>query len=234
MSGRASLTVAIGLAVASSVVTLEAGARDFRVDDIPNGQVKKCRNCHLADDGKSFTPFGSDARLYLEGNVPTDKMHVNWQKLYARDSDADGWTNGEELGDPTGAWTPGQPNPKGPTSNPGDELSVLPPVCNNGKLDAKEPCEGTMMSKTLCSEANMGDGVLKCTDKCMFDTSGCSNPVGAGGGTGIEDSGGGCNASGVDARKADDDDACGVGWVIALGATLALRSRGNDARRSRG
>ena len=224
----------VGLTVSTS-----ASARDFRVDDIPNGAVKKCRNCHLDDDGKSFTPFGSDARLYLEGNVPTEKMHVNWQKLYARDSDADGYTNGQELADPTGVWTPGQPNPKGPTSNPGDDASVLPPICNNGKLDPHEPCEGAMMSVTNCSELNAGDGVLACTAQCQFDKSGCSNPGAAGGAASFDDSGAGCvvsvsNPSSEERAGTGNRGALGVDavWIIALSVVAARRAKGSAARHS--
>jgi len=86
---------------------------------IPNGAVYGCNNCHLPDFSAK-TPFGLD---YKNNNK-------TWSStLAALDSDADGYTNGEELQDPNGTWVRGQPAPGNPdlVSNPGDSESVPPP-----------------------------------------------------------------------------------------------------------
>jgi hypothetical protein len=54
-----------------------------------------------------------------------------WAAICLLDSDGDGRTNGEELGDPGCKWRPGQASPPGPCSNPGIKdkaVVVSPPV----------------------------------------------------------------------------------------------------------
>jgi hypothetical protein len=83
---------------------------------IPNGAVYGCNNCHLPDFSAK-TPFGLD---YKNNNK-------TWSStLAALDSDADGYTNGEELQDPNGTWVKGQPQPGNSAlvSNPGDATSI--------------------------------------------------------------------------------------------------------------
>lgn len=170
----ASTTVA--LVVASATIAAPVQARPFRVDEIPNGSAKKCLNCHTDDSGKFFTDFGSDARTTLTGAGPVSDQHVSWQGLFARDSDYDTFTNGIELGDPTGAWSVGQPDPPGLTYNPGDPDSHPPGVCGNGVLEPDEECEGDEMAATDCAEitdAFYGSGPLTCADGCKFDRSAC-------------------------------------------------------------
>lgn len=81
------------------------------VSQIPNGATFSCANCHVDPaGGGTRTPFGNDF---------ANNSHLWNSTLAARDSDADTYSNGVELGDPTGAWRPGQPNPAGPVYNPG-------------------------------------------------------------------------------------------------------------------
>jgi hypothetical protein len=164
------------LVPAIALFTAPAAARPFRVSDIPNGQKNTCLNCHGDTKGSTRTEFGSDAQNFLDGIGMVQTQHVNWTPLCPLDSDGDGWTNGKELGDPDCTWKAGDPNPNAYVFNPGDESSHPLPVCNNGKLDADEPCEGSMMSKTECAEEGAGDGQLGCTEKCQFDYSNCSMP----------------------------------------------------------
>ncbi len=107
-------------------ITLEADARAVRPGLIPNGFVFNCATCHISPGGGGpRTPFGEDVRpLVLSGQTNF------WSPELAEiDSDGDGFTNGQELGDPEGAWEPGDPSP-GDTanvSNPG-VFSSVPPV----------------------------------------------------------------------------------------------------------
>ncbi|MCZ7602594.1 MAG: T9SS type A sorting domain-containing protein [Melioribacteraceae bacterium] len=98
-------------------------ARSFRVNEIPNGNVNTCANCHVSSlGGGPRNAFGTE----VENNfldVPGASGHVLWgSQLAALDSDGDGFTNGEELQDPNGTWTTGSSQPGNPefVTNPGD------------------------------------------------------------------------------------------------------------------
>jgi hypothetical protein len=88
-------------------------ARDFRVNQIPNGHVNSCANCHVsAGGGGTRNPFGNAVFARTGGSSA-----AFWSLALATlDSDGDGFTNGEELGDPDGD---GQAVPGAPVTNPG-------------------------------------------------------------------------------------------------------------------
>ena len=102
---------------------------------IPNAYVStaqgSCTNCHRSPEGgDTLTLFGQDVYATLEGRRP------DWSALYYLDSDGDGQTNGQELGDPCGAWIRGEPAPRDTDiSNPTDAtlISADPatPVCDD-------------------------------------------------------------------------------------------------------
>jgi uncharacterized repeat protein (TIGR03803 family) len=76
---------------------------------VPNGSVASCSTCHTS--GFGFNPFGQA----FNANQRT------WNALLAcLDSDGDGLTNGQELGDPDGT---GTPTPGAQITNPGDPHS---------------------------------------------------------------------------------------------------------------
>lgn len=80
---------------------------------VPNGNTFSCSTCHVS---------GSTSRNAF-GSAFANNGHV-WNATLARaDSDRDGYTNGEELGDPSGTWTTRDANPSGPVYNPGDSGS---------------------------------------------------------------------------------------------------------------
>lgn len=210
---------------------LDASARSFRVNDIPNGTVNGCLNCHTDMSGTSFTPFGSDVRSHLVGTGTVDTRHVDWSAaLCNRDSDGDTYSNGVELGDPNCTWTAGSPDPSGAVFNPGDPGSFPSPVCGNGKLDFGEQCDGMLLSMTNCTDLGMGTGTLSCTSDCMFDTTACSThhlgSTGAGGGSGSGNSGGGCAMSSTSASTTDP-------WAVAGVTALALACAVTSRRRAR-
>jgi len=106
-----------GLAVGSAVYT--------NPKLVPNlGNVlggNECQVCHVGSQGGSpLNPFGETVKAHLNSNRQPD-----WSAIWKLDSDGDGYTNGEELGDPKGQWTPGMPNPGSPATitHPGDRAS---------------------------------------------------------------------------------------------------------------
>ena len=99
-------------------------ARGFRVNQIPNGTVNRCANCHVNPAGGGpRDPFGK-----MVGSRFLDASgNVLWgPELALLDADGDGFPNGLELQDRFGQWRPGDPAP-GRTdlvSKPGDPNSL--------------------------------------------------------------------------------------------------------------
>lgn len=99
-------------------------ARDWRVGQIPNGEKFSCANCHVDPQGGGLR---NDFGKLVETRVSPGGHEEFWNSTLAfQDSDGDGFTNGQELGDPNGTWRPGQPNPgnSSSVSNPGDPNSI--------------------------------------------------------------------------------------------------------------
>jgi len=159
-------------------VAATAEARPFRVNDIPNGSKFGCLNCHGNTKATYNTDFGSDARNYLIPGGAISGQHIDWTPLCPLDSDRDGWTNGQELGDPECVWKAGDTNPKGSLTNPGVYESAPPPVCGSGVLEANEACDGDLFAETNCASLGAGEGTLGCTAECEFDYSGCAEAPG--------------------------------------------------------
>ncbi len=121
------LTLLLTAVLIASLVVYQAGSRDFRVAQIPNGSTNACANCHVSPaGGGTRNNFGQtiENAFLVNGNVMWDAS------LAQLDSDNDGFSNGTELQDPTGAWRTGQPNPgiTANVSNPGDPTSTPPPT----------------------------------------------------------------------------------------------------------
>lgn len=101
-------------------------ARSKRVNQIPNGKKNDCVTCHISDTNDGLNPFGQQ----IYNNFLTSKNssgNVIWNAaLAALDADGDGYTNGQELSDPNGAWVTGQSNPGNidNVSNPGQAGSI--------------------------------------------------------------------------------------------------------------
>ncbi|MBK7866589.1 MAG: T9SS type A sorting domain-containing protein [Ignavibacteriales bacterium] len=119
------LSLIVIFVIAGGII-FQLGSRSFRVTQVPNGSKFSCANCHIS-------PGGGDARnsfgLEVQANFLVND-DVTWNSsLASLDSDADGFSNGTELQDPTGAWRIGQPNPgvQAEVTNPGDPTSKPSP-----------------------------------------------------------------------------------------------------------
>ena len=158
--GRSAIIFVLFLTVLGSAV--DAEARSGRQNQVPHGSQFGCDVCHTPAGG--LNDFGFDSFDYTNGGT------VDWSGLAPLDSDRDGYTNGQELGDPNGTWSPGDSNPSGAFSNPGLRDDGL---CGNGSLEGEEECESGDLQGATCGSLGLGAGNLSCSDSCRFDTSGC-------------------------------------------------------------
>lgn len=138
-------------------VAQPAFARAFRVNMIPNGNVFGCANCHLSPAGGGpRNAFGNDVYAVVLGPSST----AFWSKVYNKDSDGDGFTNGQELGDPNGT---GNPAPGAQVTNPGDASSHPVVVVNQPpSVNVTSPVEGAVLTEPfnglLSASASDSDG----------------------------------------------------------------------------
>jgi hypothetical protein len=102
-----------------------AEARGPFVGQLPNGNSHSCRNCHTeAAGGSPLNAFGTATGVRPAGDGGVLGF-IEWSAYARLDSDGDGFTNGQELGDPCGDWVPGQAQPTLTTvGNPGEAASV--------------------------------------------------------------------------------------------------------------
>ena len=142
--------------------------RTTAVNDV--GTLRTCITCHDNADGGSgcampqimscLNPFGLDFRA--NGNVWNDALAL-------MDSDGDGYTNGEELGDPLGRWSMGMPTPStcDCAAQPGFTTSTPGDVDDDGDSYC---CRGVDLNGDgSCLDVGEHDGVsFDCND--MNDT----------------------------------------------------------------
>lgn len=122
-------------------VAIDVDARSFRVRQLPNGSAIDgigCVNCHFSIfGGDDRNPFGQAVEKLV---TPNGQQNFWSEALAALDSDGDGFTNGEELQDPSGTWRANPPFPGIPTNNPGDPQKVT----NPGNPQSVPPVEATV------------------------------------------------------------------------------------------
>lgn len=107
--------------------------RSFRVSKVPNGSKTSCNTCHTNGGGSTLNPFG----LAVGTKVTPNGAESFWTPEFAAlDSDGDGFSNGEELQDPTGVWVEGSDNPGdfNLVTNPGNANSVPTSIFDNNNL----------------------------------------------------------------------------------------------------
>jgi len=128
--------------------TVGADARSAFGVDLPNGLVHDCDACHIdINAALNLTWFGADVALaYDDYRDP----RVHWDRVYSLDSDRDGQTNGEELGDPCGVWLRGTDPQYEEVSNPGSASSLLESVPPHECDDAADDDDSADVPLTNC------------------------------------------------------------------------------------
>ena len=74
------------------------------------------------NESRTFTWFGVDILLTADSWLDP---YPAWDRVYGLDSDGDGQTNGQELGDPCGVWSSGESPSYEDASHPGDAESLV-------------------------------------------------------------------------------------------------------------
>lgn len=147
-------------AVLLLVLTIDGNARGFRPGQLPdpNGHVFSCSNCHFSPGGGGArNPFG--AAVFPLVNFGGGVIEFWSPTLAAQDSDNDGFTNGQELGDVDGD---GVVERTTGISNPGDASST-PTLPNTAPAFTSSPVTSTTIGllyqyQAAANDAE-GDGV---------------------------------------------------------------------------
>lgn len=211
MSAINRLLLAGATVALTTLAAAGAEARAFRVTQIPNGVSFACATCHTTPSGGARNSFGTAVSDGITTSVFT--APAGWGPLLAGlDSDGDGFTNGQELGDPNGTWTVGDPNPTFDATNPGDPAS-FPPVTDPDVGSDKGADCGTDATEDTGTDTAVDPDTTVAPDTATEDAA-----ADTGTGTGATD----------DAKKASDDgcSAAGNGSASLLGLlVLALLAR---------
>lgn len=125
---------------------------------IPNGNVFSCRTCHNSVfGGDARNPFG----LAVQAITGSSGVAFWSPTLAAMDSDGDGFTNGEELGDPDGDGTPMDGHE---VTNPGDAQSKPADVNQPPSVTLTGPAGGATFPAparvSLTADASDSDGSI--------------------------------------------------------------------------
>ena len=103
--------------------SVDGFARSWRVSQVPNGNSFSCTLCHVRSNGAGPKNAFGDAVGAVVGRASRAEF---WSASLAQlDSDGDGFTNGQELGDPDGD---GAPIPEAQVTHPGDANSKPDPL----------------------------------------------------------------------------------------------------------
>jgi hypothetical protein len=120
----AALTLAGGMLWGSSAGASSTGAFLTTIPNGDNAQGFTCLACHTDMLGPTLTSFGNDVLATMDGPVDAGGSPHWTAALCQKDSDGDGQTNGQELGDPCCTWVEGAAEPRTTAlSNPSDAAS---------------------------------------------------------------------------------------------------------------
>jgi len=111
-----------GIAIGKSSFTLYIPNGDYTLP----GNSNACQTCHITTTGPTLNVFGTDVKITLKYGKPDWRGLLasdSETPLFALDSDGDGYSNGHELGDPSGAWAVGAQKPAGTITNPANASS---------------------------------------------------------------------------------------------------------------
>jgi hypothetical protein len=137
---------------------VSAQAKPEYSDTIPNYGVNSCDTCHPPGDQGSENTFGLDIAP-LVGTAEAGW----WPVVRDLDSDGDGQSNAQELGDPCATWSKGKtPDRADGISNPGDpgDLSPTPdvPDCGTGSTTSAGAGGGEDPGATSGATTTGGEG----------------------------------------------------------------------------
>jgi len=164
-----------------SLLASSAHARGYRIDMVPGGYQFECYMCHFRQPFQRLTVFGRSVgeHLLFRDDYPDelpmnffvgDEGNPDWATLAQLDADGDGYTNGEELGDPEGLFQQFDPAPVFPITRP-DLAEDFP--CGSGTVEGPEMCDGDAFDGQTCADLGFVGGVLSCADDCTLDTGAC-------------------------------------------------------------
>ena len=219
---RARTWITLSSLIVTAALSSAAHAKSEYVAYIPNGNVKTCENCHPGGDTAKLNLFGNDS-----SNQVAKPNTEWWPALVDLDSDGDGQTNGQELGDPCGDWLIGLDPPRtSAISNPGDAASKSAdpdnPPCGSGGGGAGG---GTVTTTSSTSQTGAGGappgGSGQGADIPMSTGAGKADPP-------VYTTSASCSAAPASDRGPARDFASGLGLLIAL--TLFARSRRTHPR----
>jgi MYXO-CTERM domain-containing protein len=197
----------------AAIAPASAFAYSWSPNAIPNGTTYSCTTCHLRPTGGAgWNDFGNEIRTLRAINF--GGRTIDWAALYELDSDGDGFTNGQELGDPDGD---GTPVPGFSATRPGDATS-FPVPCGNAALDEGEACDGELFAgDATCASLGFSGGSLSCSATCEVDDTACSNDsadAGGGADAGADVGAGEDAGSQSDSGSAVGDDDAGAGTDV--------------------
>lgn len=229
------LLFALSALFALTAAAAPASARPFREQQLPAGVALGCNGCH---DGNQLNPFGEAMLADFLTPGAVGSADVVWGPAFAAlDSDGDGATNGQELGDPEGTWLPGDPAPVsfsfpgfatcaelpaaerscGRCRGTATGVQLCPSVCGDGILadGAGEYCDGADLGGNSCTSLGYVSGEVSCRATCTVDASACSREAADAG----SDAGGSAD-SGADAGgEGDASDGSGTTAPVETSVT---------------
>lgn len=143
----------LALASTLTLVATGANARPGYDAAVPNASLS-CGTCHVAEGGGGArNAFGEDVEASMPFAGPDS---ATWQKLFCVDSDGDGKTNGQELGDPCGAFASGDADPDFDATRPGDDADT---TAVDGDCDGAAPPTCELEAGGGCAAATPGSAM---------------------------------------------------------------------------
>ncbi|MBX3268638.1 MAG: putative metal-binding motif-containing protein [Sandaracinaceae bacterium] len=144
------------------------------------GTVRPCITCHNNPDGGSGCDMSPCFNAFGEAFNANGRV---WNAALAMaDSDGDGYTNGQELGDPMGTWRPGMTNPRTCACATRPGFAAFTPGDRDGDMD-QFCCVGRDANRNgQCLDEGENDGMSHdCDDMNAAANSGameiCTNSV---------------------------------------------------------
>ena len=156
----------------ASLLVSSATAMEVYVSEVPNGALFGLDGMdlgHIDGETANRNEFGEGLRAMIDKEGPSGP----WADLCELDSDSDGFTNGEELGDPCCTWVKDGEDPQitelSLLSNPGnpDETAAEKPVCEAPVPDGTAPVPDTNGTASVPDTDGTAEGAkpedIKCT-----------------------------------------------------------------------